>query len=105
MPRERLARAVGHRSLLISATEITSQNSRLTGCFSVGKIGDTFFGSALLENNFNNFAVRQLPNGRTYINSYNADLTFRKTNASYKNAFQRKNGDMTFYGSTLRGDI
>ena len=85
----------------ISADIITAGITRIK----TGNVSDALFGNSVLTDNTNFYAIRQLSNGKTYINSYDKALTFRKTNITTTNGKSvRTLGDMTWDGNTLLGN-
>ena len=85
----------------ISADEIVAGAVRITS----GNSSDAFSGNSNLVSNYNHYAIRQLANGRTFINSYGQNLTFRKTDLVKSNGkTTRTIGEMTFDGTTLNGN-
>ena len=85
----------------ISADIITAGITRIK----TGNVSDALFGNSVLTDNTNFYAIRQLSNGKTYINSYDKSLTFRKTNITTTNGKSvRTLGDMTWDGNTLLGN-
>ena len=85
----------------ISAEIITAGVTRIK----TGNISDALFGNSELVDNTNFYAIRQLSNGKTYINSYDKSLTFRKTVVTTTNGKSvRTLGDMTWDGNTLLGN-
>ena len=85
----------------ISAEIITAGITKIK----TGNVSDALFGNSVLTDNTNFYAIRQLSNGKTYINSYDKALTFRKTNITTTNGKSvRTIGDMTWDGNTLLGN-
>ena len=91
----------GLTSANISADIIAASTGRITS----GNVSDAFFGSSLLESNYNHCAIWQLSNGRAFTNSYGQNLTCRKTDLITSNGkTTRTIGEMTFDGTTLAGN-
>ena len=88
----------GIPSANIRCDVITASAGRITS----GNVSDAFFGDSLLESSYNHYAMRQLSNGRTFINSYGQNLTFRKTDlVTTDGKTTRTIGEMTFDGTIL----
>ena len=85
----------------ISCDEITAKRARIT---SINNNTGALFGTNQLPIDYNHFAVRQVSNGQTFINSYGSNLILRKTEFITSNGKSvRTNGDVTWDGTTLSG--
>ena len=84
----------GITSANISCDVITAGVARIKR----GNVSDALFIKSVLSDNTNRAAIRQLSNGKTFINSYGVALTLIKTEINTVNGKSTRTiGDITFF--------